>query len=328
MRGGAKGWGMDASIIIAAWRAAEFIGPSIHSALAQTGVTLEVIVVDDASDDGGATVAAAQAAANGDERVRVISASKNGGPGGARNLGFEAARGQWLVVLDSDDTMEPGRVATLIGAAKDWPADVALDNLKLVDGEGRSAERGVFLDPDEHSELAELTLAQYINENRPFQPVKRLGFLKPIVSRAFLERHGLAYEAALRNGEDYRLIADILAVGGRVILHPMIGYRYTAREGSISHRLKPQHVQALLASEDAYWARYRQSMDPQAAAAWRSRRQALKMARRYVSAMEALKARRFPAAFAQLARSPAAAIRVVGDLAKKLAGARSMRRDA
>jgi hypothetical protein len=84
------------SAIIPAYNAAQFIGKSIESALAQSHHLLEIIVVDDGSQDETAVVAEGYP-------ITVIRQT-NGGPASARNAGAEAASGEWLAFLDHDDS--------------------------------------------------------------------------------------------------------------------------------------------------------------------------------------------------------------------------------
>ncbi len=93
------------STVIPAFNAASLVGAAIESALSQSVPPLEVIVVDDGSEDDTAA-----AAARVDPRVRVIQ-QPNRGPAAARNAGIRAARGEWIALLDADDTWFPERLA-------------------------------------------------------------------------------------------------------------------------------------------------------------------------------------------------------------------------
>jgi glycosyltransferase involved in cell wall biosynthesis len=73
-----------------AYNVEPYIGEALRSALAQTFIDLEVIVVDDGSTDGTADVAAGVAAA--DPRVRLVR-QENRGLAGARNTALRMARG-------------------------------------------------------------------------------------------------------------------------------------------------------------------------------------------------------------------------------------------
>ncbi|TIN53954.1 MAG: glycosyltransferase family 2 protein, partial [Mesorhizobium sp.] len=91
----------DVSFVIAAYNAEATLDRAIASAIAQKGVSVEIIVVDDKSRDATLDVARAYPG----DIVRVVALANNRGPGGARNAGLDAARGRWIAVLDSDDAV-------------------------------------------------------------------------------------------------------------------------------------------------------------------------------------------------------------------------------
>jgi glycosyltransferase involved in cell wall biosynthesis len=95
------------SVIVPAYNAAETIGETLDSALAQTHVDLEVIVVNDGSTDG--TIDVVRARARSDARIRLIE-QENSGVAAARNRGIEAARGTFIAPLDADDIWVPSKV--------------------------------------------------------------------------------------------------------------------------------------------------------------------------------------------------------------------------
>ncbi|ATE64032.1 glycosyltransferase [Rhizorhabdus dicambivorans] len=88
------------SVIMPAWNRADRIAAAIRSVLAQSHAKFELLVVDDGSSDGTAEIAAAFAS---DPRVKVILGS-HGGVSAARNLGLEAATGEIVAYLDSDNS--------------------------------------------------------------------------------------------------------------------------------------------------------------------------------------------------------------------------------
>ncbi|TGP83675.1 glycosyl transferase, partial [bacterium M00.F.Ca.ET.221.01.1.1] len=93
--------------------------------------------------------------------------------------------------------------------------------------------------------LGEISLATYIAGNVVFESKFNLGYLKPIFLRSFLDENRLRYDEELRIGEDYILFAEALAMGGRCVVEPDIGYAYHIRSGSISRVLEPHHVEAM-----------------------------------------------------------------------------------
>ena len=93
------------SVIIPTFNSARFIGQAIESALAQTEVEIEVIVVDDGSTDDTPRVLGEFKS-----QIQVIRQA-NQGQHIARNRAAREARGEWLAFLDADDEWLPGKLA-------------------------------------------------------------------------------------------------------------------------------------------------------------------------------------------------------------------------
>jgi CDP-glycerol glycerophosphotransferase len=113
------------SVVLIVFNDKDRLGRALQSVLSQPGPTVDVIVVDDASTDGTAQVAAEWAQQ--DARVRVVTRPGNsGGCGAPRNDGLDAASGDYVMFLDSDDELEPGAVAGLVAAAERSGVDVVI----------------------------------------------------------------------------------------------------------------------------------------------------------------------------------------------------------
>jgi CDP-glycerol glycerophosphotransferase (TagB/SpsB family)/glycosyltransferase involved in cell wall biosynthesis len=94
------------SIIVPVFKVQGFLRECLDSVLEQSYTDLEVIAVDDCSPDGCGAILDAYAAR--DPRVRVLHLPENVGLGRARNAGMPLAGGDYLLFLDSDDTLTPG----------------------------------------------------------------------------------------------------------------------------------------------------------------------------------------------------------------------------
>lgn len=233
---------VQVSVIIAAYQAGRTLPRAVASALAQDDVAVEVIIVDDASPDDTATVA--DKLAQVDPRVSVIRQAENGGPGAARNAGFGAAKGDWIAVLDADDTMAPDRLARMTAFGAEKGADAVYDNLALVRADNPEEVTGTFL--DEGISATQWDLAHFVSHNqaRPGQPA--LGYLKPLITRQFIAKYNLRYAPDLRNGEDFHLMLDALVAGAALWYIPTPLYRYTTGGTSISSTLNLDHARALI----------------------------------------------------------------------------------
>ncbi|MBC2773148.1 glycosyltransferase family 2 protein [Rhizobium sp. AQ_MP] len=287
----------DVSIVIAAFNAAQTIDRAISSALAQQGVSLEVVVSDDCSTD--ATLAAVRAIA--DPRIRVVALPENRGPGAARNAAIDAARGCWIAVLDADDTLLPERLARMIAKAEAANAQIAVDNLTVVTVDGQTK---AMFDARHLADNQELTLPTFIQSNRLFHSQHNFGYMKPVFKRQFLSERGLRFSESLRIGEDYILLASALAAGGRCVVDPSVGYCYHITEGSISRELRLDHVEAMIAADADFLRRYR--LDAPALSAQSRRRRSLIHGHAFLTMIDCLKRRSYGQALVTALHNPAA----------------------
>lgn len=232
------------SIVIPAFNAAASLPAAVASAQAQTMADFEILVVDDASTDETLPLARRLAAA--DPRVVVIEAARNRGPAGARNLGLAAARGAWIALLDADDAFEPSRLEELLRLAEERQADLIADNLLLDDGAGPAAP---MLPTGDSAHCALISAADFLLGNLPdpAQPRRSYGFLKPLIARAFLQRHSLRYDENLRFAEDFAFYLDCFAAGARFCLVPRPLYRYRLRADSLTAQHSTEDLRRLQA---------------------------------------------------------------------------------
>ena len=221
---------MQISVIIAAFNAGHFIGRAISSVQKQTTRDLEIIVVDDASTDN--TDSVVQNLAKKDGRINIIRLTSNTGPSGARNIGFAAAKGEWIAVLDADDAFAPGRLERLIAAGHETRADIVVDNLQLFDeGAGQVVGQTSFV----QEKIGDLTLELFFRKDGPPNACP-MGWVKPIIRKSAFERTGLKYNPDYRYAEDFLFFTEMLLHGCRAICVCDAAYLYTLRHGHVSGR--------------------------------------------------------------------------------------------
>ena len=106
------------SVVIPVFNGAAYLAECLRSVAAQTQLVHEVIVVDDGSTDESLVVVAAEC-----PQAMVLADEPRSGPAAARNRGVAVASGEWLALLDQDDTWPPARTEALMragGAGVDW----------------------------------------------------------------------------------------------------------------------------------------------------------------------------------------------------------------
>ncbi len=110
------------SIVVPVWNRQDVIGRCLDSVFSQNFDDYEVIVVDDASEDNTVSVIKKYK----DPHLKFISQPVNGGVCAARSVATVAARGKWILKLDSDWELLPGALKFLAEKAAEVPADVGM----------------------------------------------------------------------------------------------------------------------------------------------------------------------------------------------------------
>jgi glycosyltransferase involved in cell wall biosynthesis len=117
--------GPTVSVVIPVYDTEDYLPACLDSVLGQTFSDIEVVCVDDGSSDGSPRILKERAAA--DERLVVLeNPDGSRGPGAARNLGIERARGDYLAFVDSDDLLAPTMLEELVSASRAGDADIAM----------------------------------------------------------------------------------------------------------------------------------------------------------------------------------------------------------
>lgn len=122
------------TVIIPVYKVERYLDACVESVVRQSYADLEILLVDDGSPDR--CPALCDAWAEKDPRIKVIH-RENGGLSAARNSGIDAAMGEFLLFVDSDDLLEPDAVRRAVDAQRQQDADLVIFNLTYVDEANR-----------------------------------------------------------------------------------------------------------------------------------------------------------------------------------------------
>lgn len=111
------------SVVIPIYNTEKYLRECIDSILAQTFADFELILVDDGSTDKSGMIC--DEYSRSDHRIRVIH-QKNGGVTAARKRGVEAAAGEYISFVDSDDWIDPHMYQNMLMKADAYRADMIL----------------------------------------------------------------------------------------------------------------------------------------------------------------------------------------------------------
>ena len=123
------------SVVVPIYNVAAYLDTCLQSIAQQTLSDLEVVMVDDGSTDDSPGIA--RAMAERDARFRLVT-KPNGGLGSARNAGIEAAAGEFLAFVDSDDVLPRHALETLLGSLDRSGSDFASGNVRRLTSYGIS----------------------------------------------------------------------------------------------------------------------------------------------------------------------------------------------
>lgn len=119
------------SVIVPVYNTAPYLDRCVQSVLKQTWQSFELLLIDDGSTDGSGAMCDAYAL--NDARIRVLH-KPNGGVSSARNMGLQNMRGDWFILLDSDDSLELKTLQHCMEAAADGADVVVFGRQEIVDG--------------------------------------------------------------------------------------------------------------------------------------------------------------------------------------------------
>lgn len=115
------------SVIVPVYKAEEYLPQCVESILGQTFSDLELLLIDDGSPDGSGIMCDEYAGQ--DSRVRVIH-KENGGVSSARNAGLDAATGEYIAFVDSDDYIDACMYEKMMAEAERGTELVMCDCMK------------------------------------------------------------------------------------------------------------------------------------------------------------------------------------------------------
>ena len=232
------------SVIVPVYNARDYIIPCTESLVNQSLDDIELLFVDDhGSDDSIAAVHHFLEAYSGKKQFRVLETTVNSGPGVARNVGIEAATGEYVAFVDSDDWIEREFCESLYKAASRKNADIAFCNLRqdnLRDGSSVELRNPEVSSGDFSVKKHKEFLTRFVSY-----------FTTYLYRREFLVRNALRFPDT-RSSEDSSFLASCILAAGRIANVEKPLYHYVMRSRSLSTKVDPAKYKQKLSSFDAF----------------------------------------------------------------------------
>ena len=236
---------LEISVVVPNYNYARYLPGRLASIFGQTQAVAEVIVLDDASTDDS-ELAVRNAALEADRRVRWVGLARNGGSVFAQwRRAATLARSEWLWLAEADDLSEPGFLASLADALRQAPdAVMAFSDSRAIDGEGRALwadhqayyrQSGAGLLAQDGVFEADDVLRECLSQRNLILNASAVLWRRTAMLEA-LDRCGPALEGFEMAG-DWRLYAELLSGGGRVVYVAKPLNVHRRHGGSVTHRL-------------------------------------------------------------------------------------------
>ncbi len=205
---------LKVSVVVPVYNPGAHIDPLLDSLAAQSlpAAEFEAIFVDDGSTDD--TPARLDRLAADRPNVRVIHQQNSGWPGQPRNVGIEAARGEYVFFSDNDDWFGAEALERLYAMAQRTGADVVIGKMA---GHNRGVPRELFRRTVERATLADTPLIDSLTPHKLFR-------------RAFLDTAGLRFPEGKRRLEDHVFVVRAYFAADRIaVLSDYVCYHHIGR---------------------------------------------------------------------------------------------------
>lgn len=192
---------MTVSIIIPVYQVALYIEDCLRSVMGQTYTgDMECLLIDDCgTDDSMAIAERLMSAYDGPIRFEVIRHKRNRGLSAARNTGMDAANGDYLYFLDSDDVMTPDCMEKLVSPVlQDSSIEIMMGNYALHAKECKAKGFELPIDKQEEEFASLAAVRDYYFDRRGFYVYA----WNKLIRRDFLMKHQLYFKEGMK-WEDY-----------------------------------------------------------------------------------------------------------------------------
>ena len=239
---------MRFSIVIPVYNVSDYIDKCLASVLANDCSDCEIILVDDGSTDGVSPAICDKYSLQYPDLIRTIH-QENKGLGGARNTGLEAANGEYMFFVDSDDTITADAMTILRKAVEKSQADIIAFNIYSDDGEGH-------LTPMKANAFE--TEAPFSLSDKPNFLLSMPSAVCRVWKRSLFMDSGVRYPSRVWY-EDIRTSTKLFALAKSIYTIEDMLYMYLQRPGSIMNSGNLSRNQEIIWAFDDFVTWYREN---------------------------------------------------------------------
>lgn len=209
------------SVLFPVYNTEKYLAEALDSLEAQTFRNFEIIAVNDGSTDRSGEILRDYAARF--PNIRLIEQANSGKPA-ALNAGLDLASGEWIAIMDSDDSAAPEYLEHLYATAQKTEADLVSCGYELIYPECRILRdsRWACVAPHSLAEFPELLFLDNTNWNKLYR-------------MQMLKTYNIRFDRELKMAEDLPFFFQTLLAANRIAVIPQPLYFYRQeREGQLS----------------------------------------------------------------------------------------------
>ena len=219
---------MKVSVLVAIYNMERFLEPFLKSLAAQCAPDLEFVFVDDCSTDGSLALTRDLVRTLAMANVRILALPANVGVSEARQTALDAARGDYVIFADPDDTVDPGMYRELLAVAERTGADFVWEDHYGTDGVWQDCSvRG---EPTGEKVICAILVGQMMGVT--WNKMIRRDFIGKCGARFLNGRVGLC--------EDVAFVCSVLVANPKCVHADGCHYRYRFVPGSATHSNDPR----------------------------------------------------------------------------------------
>ncbi len=228
------------SVVVPVYNAEKYLDECINSVLSQSFADVELVLVDDGSPDSSGHICDRFAAL--DERVKVIH-QQNQGHITARMNGANAASGEYILFLDSDDWLLSGSLEKIDDKIAQYSCDMLV--FRLVKNEMPCAD---FFGEEKET----VTKAEYLAVNVIKTALNSL--VVRATKRCLFDGIDISSFAGFLNSEDLLLSLSLVRKAGKISYIPDVLYSYRANDSGITAGYNKNGMEEFVKSRAVLWA--------------------------------------------------------------------------
>ena len=221
------------SVIFPMYNVAEYVKDSVTSVLNQTFRDFELIAVNDGATDNTEDVFNDAVRDCSDITIKLIK-KENGGLSDARNKGLDAAKGEYVVFVDSDDVIHPRYLEVMVADAEQYNADLVVSTFKMVTKETLHDYEDIV--PGELIDQAEMMNKLLLRKDFI------TGCWCLMIRRSMIIDNDMRFNTDVRFSVDQAFIWESVDRSGKTVINYSKLYQYYLRPGSIMTASKKEDI--------------------------------------------------------------------------------------